>query len=214
MDALLKAAWSNAISTHFTAVEIELPDAALRLVDGGMVAFEVDGEAQSFTSRDVTYGVLGGVDTITDGVATTAVSAQITLIPSSDGAVAALAAPAAQGSQVRVWQGAVDPETGQAIGVPERLFIGSLDFANLKVGEANRQVILQCGSDDELQLEPTAHQRLSHAFHISVWPGEYGLIHIPKVAGKVFWRVAEPRKSIASGSGGGGNVTNGGVVVR
>ncbi|WP_339745546.1 hypothetical protein [uncultured Maricaulis sp.] len=215
MDPLLKASWSSQISTHFTAVEVVLPGGALRLVDGGLVSFVVDGVLQSFTSRDLTYGALGGIDTISDGIAATAMSARITLMPPSDSAIAALAAPEAQSSLVRVWQGAVDPATGLSIGAPERLFIGSLDFAKLAISETSRQVVLQCGSDDELQLEPAAQQQLSHAFHTTCWPGEKGLIHIPRVADKVFWRLQEPRQSIVAGSGGGrSSITNSGSVVR
>lgn len=218
MDPLLKASWAGSISKQFTAVEILLPDASLRLVDGGFVVFDVDGIPQTFTSRDVTFGTLGAVDTISDGVEEAAISAAVTLSPPTDGALAKLAAPGAQGSQVRIWQGAVDPATGLSIGAPERLFIGSLDVPNLKLDQRSRLVILQCGSDDELQLEPSAQQKLSHSFHSSVWPGELGLIHIPRVADKVWWRLDEPQQSVSRGGGGngggGGSISNPGIVIR
>lgn len=216
MDAQLKAAVEAGIFTEFTAVEILLPEYDLRLVDGGFVIFDVSGVPQTFTSKDATYGALGAVDPINDGVEEKAISARITLLPPTDAAVAALAAPQTQGSSVRVWFGAVDPATGLSVGEPEELFAGELDYATLKVGGKTRMLTLQCGSDDEFQLEPDAQKRLSHPYHSDIWPGENGLKHVTNVTRQIYWRLAEPRRSVSpsGGAGGGGGVSNPGAVIR
>tara|TARA_R110002073_G_scaffold120601_1_gene262638 strand:- start:15134 stop:15784 length:651 start_codon:yes stop_codon:yes gene_type:complete len=201
MDASLLANWSQSVSTHFTAVEIVLPSQTIRLVSGGFVSFDVDGSPVSFTARDTVYGTLGEVAVIKDGIDAVALSATIKLLPPTDTAMAGIAAPAAQGSLVRIWQGAVDQATGLADGAPELLFTGELDFGTLSVSARSWVVALECLTEEARQLEPDAQRRLSDAFHQKVWPGELGLSHVTNLSRKIYWRLAEPRGAATGGGG-------------
>lgn len=210
MDATLLANWSQPVSTHFTAVEIVLPSATLRLCSGGFVSFAVDGVSASFTARDSVYGTLGQVKTIKDGIDATAMSASIKLYPPTDTALAALAAPTAQGSMVRIWQGAVDQTTGLSDGAPELLFTGELDVPQLSVSAGSWELTLECITEEARQLEPDAQRRLSDAFHQKIWPGELGLKHVTNLRRKIYWRLPEPRGAATGSGGGNGGGSNGG----
>lgn len=212
MDSDLIDAWSAAASTHFTAIELVLPAATLRICSGGFVSFDVDGSPQAFDAEDSTYGTLIGAGPITDGIeaSPSAARLKVAIAPPSDTAVEALTAPGAQGSAIRIWQGAIVEATGLADGEPELIFSGVLDFARLTVDAAGWAVALECGTDEELQLEPDGQRRLSDQFHRMVWPGEYGLQYVTNTTRKIYWRLAEPRGPAGAGGGGGdrGGLTN------
>lgn len=199
MDATLKAALEGPAPTTFTAVSIALRGGAtIRLVSGGFISLG----GNAYVSEDATYGTLGDVDTIADGVDGQATRCLITLLPPTSSAIAALAAATAQGSTVIVYQGAFDRATGASIGTAETLFTGELDFPRLQIGGGSYALILECGTEEGRLLEPNEERKLSDAFHQACWPGELGLSFVTRLPRTIYWRVNKPAGVGVSASGG------------
>ena len=188
----------------FGAVSIALPGGTVRLVDGaGSVTF---GSA-TYVGRDSVYGVLGGLTEVSDGVDDEAPSITLTLLPPGNAAMAALAAPAAQGSQVLVYVGAVDPVTGSVIADPDLVFIGELDVPTQKVRQGDRALDITVISIFDRFLEQNEGTRLNSGFHQTRWTGELGLEFMSYVRDPAVWGADGPKAvrtpSIGLGVGGG-----------
>lgn len=189
LDATLKTALEGAAPTTFTAISIAINGGAtIRLVSGGIVTIGADAYAQ----EDATYGILGDVETISDGVDGQASRATITMLPPSTAAIAALAAAAAQGSAVYIYQGAITPSTGASIGTVETLFRGELDYSKLVVSEAGYVLVIECGTEELRLLERNEEWTLSDALHQSCFSGELGLSFVTRLPRKIWWRVVDP----------------------
>lgn len=202
MDSALKTALQSPNPTTCTLVEIELPEATLRLTNGGFVIWG----SNAFISADAAYGSLDSVDTVSDGTEAQTSAARVVLLPYEDAALATLAHPDAQRSPIRIWQGAVNQSTGALIGEPEPLFIGILDYVTVSVSEDSREAIIEAITEASLQTETNAERRLNHAFHQSCWPGELGLAYVTGIERrKVYWRVESPRGAVQYGGGGAGS---------
>jgi len=206
MDTALETAWQAGSHTDFLAIEIIIPgtpDYALRLVTGGFISFDVDGSPETFISDDPTYGALGLVEVDGDGVGAQTTRASIGVLPPSHAAVAALASPDVQGAPVRVWAGCVSIDTGLALGDPELLFVGELDYSSESILQGSRTVMIECGTEEDRQLESDGQRRLSNAFHQHCWPGELGLAFVTGIGRKIYWRTSEPVGVVGGSSGGG-----------
>lgn len=181
----------------FCATQIDLPDGPLRSVtDGaGFVVFEVDGELETFVARDATYGVMGGVTEIVDGVATEAPTVSLNLYPKTNAAMAALSAPAAQRSRVRIWVGTVNRVTGQVIGV-DQWYDGDTNVATQSVGKRTRVLPMTINSALSKFLEPDEGARLNDGFHRLAWPDERGLQHINSVEMSDVWNSDAPKSPV------------------
>lgn len=201
MDAANIAALQGRAPLKFSAVRIALPGGVVRLTDGGFVSFG----GETYVARDPVYGVLSGIEAISDGVDAQATRLSVTVQPSSADAMALLADPLAQDSPVIWYEGVIDRVTGLVVGTPDILFQGELDFGRLQVGPESWSLILECGTEEARQLEPSDHMRLNHAFQTFVWPGDMGLQYVGQQL-DVYWRGTRPR--VANYSGGG--VSNGG----
>lgn len=202
MDAANILALQGKAPIKFSAVRIELPDGVVRLTDGGFVTFG----GETYIARDPLYGVLAGIEPISDGVDAQATRLSITVQPSSADAMAALASPLAQDSPVLWYEGTINPVSGQCIGTPDLVFQGELDFGRLSVGPDSWALILECGTEEARQLEPNDQQRLNHAFQTFVWgSGDLGLSYVGQSL-DVYWRGTRPRISTLPGGG----VSNGG----
>lgn len=179
----------------FAAIEILFPDFALRLVDGaGFVEFG----GHTFVGQDATYGALGGVTDFTDGVDDEAPSLTLTLLPPTNEAMAAMAAPTVQGSQFTLWVGAVDPSTGAVIGDPDLCFIGETDVPTRKIGQNATSLELTVVSIFDRFFDQDEGARLNNGFHQSIWPGELGFEFIPKVTQQMPWGSDAPRPSMVT----------------
>ena len=182
----------------FGAVEILLPGPTpVRLLDGAGVA-TFDG--RTFVGRDATFGVLGGVSDFSDGLDDQAPNLTLTLLPPSNAAMAALAAPAAQGSPVALWVGAMDAVTGQVIADPDLVFVGETDVPTQKVSDGQRELELTVISFFDRFLEMDEGERLNTGFHQSIWPGEKGLEFISFVRDQPIWGADAP-KAVLVGTG-------------
>ncbi|HEX2594809.1 MAG TPA: hypothetical protein VHL34_25125 [Rhizomicrobium sp.] len=184
----LDAAFAAQTHTPFGALRIALPSYTLRLLLGGGTAI-FGGE--TYVSNDPTFGALQSIDDLSDGTGDTAPSLSFTLLTASDAAAAAIASAQMQGSEVKLFIGAVDPETGQVIGTDLR-FIGELDVPKLIAGKGSRVIQYDCISawDDFFFDDDGA--RLNDTFHQYIFPGERGLSFVSAVADQIYWGQENP----------------------
>lgn len=189
MEASHEAALKALSPIKCTLVRLDMPGAPICLTDGGFAVFDAgEGEGpETYFGRHPDYGVLGSVPSIQDGDGAHTQRLAIGILPASDVAVAALAAPSTQGVRIQWWEGAIDWTTGGLIGQPELKFDGEIDKARFRSGES-WALTLECGTQAERQLEPNTDWRLNNAFHQTIWPGEMGLIYVDGVARKNEWR--------------------------
>ena len=196
MTPAMDAALAGAQPTIFGAVEILLPDYALRLIDGaGRVSFG----GHTYVGRDPTYGVIDSVETIADGTGDEAPEVTITLLPASDAAAASLASATMQGSQVSIWLGALDPASGLVIPDPMLVFLGELDVPVLKASAHRRELEYRIVSVFERFFADDEGARLSPSFHESVWPGEKGFAFVIGVDEPVYWGADAPPSRVSVG---------------
>jgi len=195
VDATLKTEFQAAGLTTFTAVSIALSGGTIYLVSGGA---DITIAAQLYTAFDATYGALGEVDIINDGIDGQTTRATITLHPPSSAAIAALAATAEQDARVFVYQGAVNTATGASIGTVETLFRGELDYPSLFVGEAGYALTLECGTEEARLLERNEERKLVNTFHQACYSGELGLEKVTALVRKVYWRATAPTTVVAT----------------
>ena len=195
--------------TFFICGRIDLPDYTLRLLDG---SGEVTWGEGTFRGRDDLFGVLGGMDAITDGVGDQAPQLSVSFLPPSEAAAAELVAPEMQGSRIRVWIGALDGTTKEVVDEPYLLFDGELDQPTIIGDRGLREVEYDCVSAFELLFEVDEGNRLSDAHHQEVWPGETGLSAVTGVVKQVIWGPGDKIAGGFSGSGGVGGGGGGGFV--
>lgn len=179
---------------QFTAVEILLPDYALRLIDG---AGYVDFGGRHFDGIDPTYGTLHSIDPFEDASDGQAPSLKISLLPPTMTAAAALASISAQGSTVTIWDGAVDPMSGIVIDDPDPWFIGELDVPVLRVAKGGGRLLeYEATSVWERFFADDEGARLTNAFHQYLWPGELGLEFHTEVQQQLPWGSDGPRPAV------------------
>lgn len=189
MDPALLAGLSVNSPLVVILVRVRLGDWTIRWTDGGFVPWDDDGDGLThlFEAEDEVYGVLSNIEEIEDGADNQATRCAITILPPGQQALADLAAPSSQGSEVNVWLGAVDRSSGLLVGTPDPLFAGELDFGTLAVG-AGWTLNLECGTEEARALEPNADQRLSDPYHKAIWgQGERGFEHVTNTTRKIHW---------------------------
>lgn len=154
----------------FCAIRLTYPTFTLRLLDGAAV-LSLNGE--TFVGYDETYGALIGLENITDGGSDQAPRARIVLNPPTNVALAALAAPDAQGSRVEIWEGVFNLATGLVIPDADLAFDGEIDQP--VYSPKSRNLTLDCNSSFEGFFSVQEGVRLTDSWHQSIWPGERGL---------------------------------------
>lgn len=216
LPAPLDAAYRQSVIHDFYAVEVVLPAATIRLIDGaGFVTFPVDGVDRTFNGRDPVYGVLSAADAIQEGFGDNAPAFAFSIQPATDGATAALSDLAIQGSRVRVWTGVRNPETNAVYGVSLR-FDGFLDFATIEGDLNSISIDFQCITWAELFFHTQEGISLSNGFHQSLYPGETGLAYMTGIQRTIIWGPGDrPNNLTYSASGGvsgayGGGFSGGG----
>ncbi|MAC89652.1 hypothetical protein [Maricaulis sp.] len=203
MDALLIAEWQKANPLAFIAIELVLPSATVRLTSGGTVVFD----GKTFLPEHDDFGVLSYVGEIEDGASAEAVAPDLGFEVFTDTGLETLTAAAAQGSAWTLYWGAVDPSDGSVVGAPLEWHYGRLNTSTLEIAPGRRSLQIATYTEEQFQLLQDASQRLSNAFHQSVWTGELGLSHVSAVTRKIYWRLRTPRNSVSS-VGGRDAVTN------
>lgn len=189
----LDTALAGAHVLLFVAVEIVLPGATIRLLDGpGNV--QIFGNA--YAGEDPTYGVLGPVEAISDGTDAEAPRISISLFPPTTAAAVTLAAGNAQGSAVNVYFGALNPATGLVVDDPDLIFVGEIDVPILRVAKGSRVLEYEVASVWDRFFRNDEGARLTDAFHQSIWPGERGFEYVTEVQRQLPWGVDGPRPSV------------------
>lgn len=189
-DPLLDAALAAPVVTVFGAVEIALRSGyTIRLLNsGGFVTFD----GNRFEGGDAIFGSIAKADTMTDGIGDEAPALKITFNPANDAAAATLSAASNQESPVRLWVGAIDPQTGLGIGEPLLVFSGMLDTTTLKAGQKSRTLEMVISSIFEDFFYNDDGARLSDAFHKACYPGERGFAFVTYIVHQVYWGTDAP----------------------
>lgn len=191
------------IATLSGLVKVELAGGgALRLSDGGIVTWS----AETFESQDSTFGSIGGLDPLTEGVGDEVPALRMTFLPVSTAAAADLTQPGWQTSRVRFWIAEVNQATGAVSGTPELLFDGQLDTADLVVGKGSRVVIFDIVSAAERLFELNIGNTLSPRHHKTMFAGETGEDFAIALTRTVAWGIEAPTGGRGSSGGGGGGL--------
>lgn len=189
-------------------IKIELPDATIRLCDGGFVYF--DGE--KYTSADEDFGSIGSVETFEEAIGDEAPAGQLTFLPASTAAAATLSQPQFQGSRIRFWSVVIDETSGT---VTDSELVGDmeLDTTQLRLSRGQRELEMGFISVAERLFNINEGNVLSPTFHKSVWPGELGFDNATGVPLTKAWGVVGSPRGSASFVGGSGNAGSGGTSV-
>ena len=198
LPAPMAAALSERAVKMSYCLELKLPGYVLCLTDGPFYTFEVDtGVARTFTAKDAIYGVLGGVGQITDGVAENFPTVDVVMLPASNAAVAALAAPAAQGSKARIWQVVLDKVTDQVIGFRRR-FKGWADVPSYSIDEGTKALTIKLNSVLAAARQADEGARLNDGFHKRAYPDEDGFEFASMIEQVDYWGMDTPTSSVSS----------------
>lgn len=172
----------------------------LRLCDGGVVTWG----ANTFTSKDGTFGGIGSLEPLSEGVGDEVPALRMTFFPESTAAATDLVQPGWQASPMRFWIAEVDRSTGEVTGTPELMFHGQLDTADLDVGFGTREINFDVVSTAERLFEGNNGNTLSPRFHKSVWPAETGEDAAIGIGITVSWGTESPSGGSGSQYLGGG----------
>lgn len=204
----LDAALATDGVTFFLCGKAELPAYTLRLLGGDG---EVEWSEGTFVGRDDTFGVIGSIEAISDGVGDQAPQLTITFLPPSEASSAALSSPDMQGSPLKIWLGALDLATKTVIAEPYLLLDLVLDQPVLSIDKSAKEIAYECVSGFERLFMQDEGLRLSDASHQDYWPGETGLIDMTGIVKTIIWGPGEKIAGNSSfGTDGGGSYVDGG----
>lgn len=185
-------------------VLIVLPDATeIRLSEGAAVKWGSD----VFVPRHATYGALGAVEALGEGVGTEVPAMGMTLLPPSTTAAADLVQPGIQTARVTTWIAQYDSDAMAVTGTPRMVFDGFLDQARLSRSAGSLELAITVVSLLEHLFELNIGNWLSPSFHKSVWPGETGEDQATGLVIQDAWGVESPPSQGGTGTGGGGRVS-------
>ena len=192
-------------------LKIELPTGDVLLCDGGRVIWG----AESYAARDGTFGTIGGLDGLTEGVGDEVPALSLRLLPASDAAPGDLAQAGYQTARTRFWIAEVDLATGAVVGTPDLQFDGQLDQGTLSLGKDSRELEFTVVSMAERLFNKAEGNSLSPTFHKSVWSSETGHDQANGLTIPVAWGADAPMVSGGAYAGGGGfGLFGGGRTVR
>lgn len=176
----------------------DLPSGPVRFCQDGFLWIDVDGEPALFEARHETFGVLGAIGPIADGLMTEAPTTSFVIFPPTNAAMAALAAPGVQGSRVRIWEVVLDPVTGQAVGELDEQFVGESDVLTNTVDEQIRSLTITANSRMARFLRRKEGARLNNGFHQRCKPGELGMQYMSGVSRSIPWGSDTPTSALSA----------------
>jgi hypothetical protein len=187
--------------------EIDFPSGTRRMLIG---SGEAAWGANTFKGYDATFGSITGGDSIAEESSGQAPNTSFTLQTSSSANKADIASDAVQLAPVKIWLAALGFDASDhfiAVPDPELIFDGFIDQATISLDQKKDEIDYTLVSGFDYFFEDTEGQRLSDAFHESVWAGEKGLANVTGVTKKVYWGTLGPNSTsgITSGGGGGGS---------
>lgn len=210
LDIATNAALQQPVSMICCLLQIALPVRTIRILDG---AVPITHEGHLYEGEDAVFGTLDAVEDVTEQVGTEAPTIRFTFLPTSVAAMAEITSPLMQGSEVSLWFGVIDPDSGLLIGAPELLFLGELDTAEIDV-DTNRTVIsFDVASAWERLFEASEGQRLNNSFQQSIYPGDLGMEFVTQIQREEPWGYDAVRPAVVSdvtGGTPGGNLINSG----
>lgn len=196
-------------STLAGLVQIDLRGGAtLRLSDGGIVKWGSD----TFEAVDSTFGAIGTLDPLTEGIGDEVPALRMTFLPNSGSAAADLSQPGWQGSRVRLWIAAITEATGVVSGAPELIFDGQLDSIELASDRGVRTLEMDIVSTAERLFSINEGNYLNPRFQKLLFAGDTGEDNATGLGITVAWGAASPPGTAIGGSygsGGGGGFFNG-----
>jgi hypothetical protein len=187
--------------------EIDLPSGTRRMLIG---SGEVAWGANTFTGYDSTFGSIVGGDSVAEDASGQAPNMSITVQVASTATKSDIAASAVQLTPVKIWLAAIQLDGSNhlaAVADPELLFDGFIDQATSNIDKNKDEIDYTLVSGFDYFFEDSEGQRLSDAFHESVWPGEKGVSNVTGVTKKVYWGTLGPN-SLGGYNGGGSDATD------
>lgn len=185
-------------------VRIDLPGGpVIRLSEGGEVRWGAD----LFVPFDPSYGALGSVESLAEGIGVEVPALQLTLLPPSSASAASLVQPGSQSARVRLWLARYDPASMTVISAGSAMFDGFLDTATLVRGPGKLELRCQVVAMLERLFELNIGNSLNQTFHKSIWPGETGEDQATGLSLPDAWGVEGPVQATTYYSGGGGAET-------
>jgi hypothetical protein len=166
-------------------IKIEFPSNELLLSDGGFI----DWDADRYVSNDATFGTIGGLEAVSEGVGEEVPVFELTLLPPGDTPASTLAAPGYQSARARFWLATYDVDTGLLDGDPDLQFDGQVDSITLAFGQGVRTMVVSIVSNTARLLERNIGNSLNSAFHKSVWSGETGHDNADGLGRQIAWGV-------------------------
>lgn len=179
-------------------LKIELPDATVRLCDGGFVPWD----SETFVSADPVFGSIGAVEAVSEGIAESVPALDLTLLPTDLAGPEDLSQPGFQRSRVRFWLAEYSPDAGILIGDPEPMFDGQIDQSTLRAGRGSLSLEMAVVSNLERLFTRNRGNSLNPRWHKSVWPGETGHDNATGLAIPVAWGVESQGGANGSARGG------------
>ena len=168
--------------------KIELPDATIRLTDGGFIQW---GD-EIFKSKDDVFGTISSVEGMPEGVDAEVPALDMVLIPASTAAAAELSQPGFQRSRVRFWLAEYVVSTGLLDGEPDLEFDGQIDQTSLTAGLTLKELAMAIVAQAERLFEQNIGNSLSSSFQKSVWPGDTGHDQATGLVTPVAWGTTAP----------------------
>lgn len=182
-------------TAYISLFRIRLRDGpTIRLSDGGFITWN----GETFSALDPVFGTIGSVESMAEGVGDEVPALEITLLPPLTSAPALLTSPNYQNSQVDIYIGEYDPDTGSFIGSPDIQFTGQIDQPIFRVGRERREIALTIVSTAERLFMRDEGNSLTPRWQKSIWPGDKGHDNAIGLTIPVAWGV-EQRPTANSG---------------
>ena len=169
----------------------------IRLCDGGFITWN----GETFNSIDPIFGTIGSIESMAEGVGDEIPALELTLLPPVSSAPSILTSPDYQNSEVRIYVGEFNQDTGQFYGNPDFMFIGQVDQPIFRVGRDRRELSLTIVSTAERLFMRNNGNSLTPRWQKSIWPGDKGHDNAVGLTIPVAWGVAS-RPIAHSGSNG------------
>lgn len=190
-------------------LQLTLPSAIVRLSDGA----EIIWGANTYRPRHATYGGIGSVEALAEGIGDEVPAMQLELLVPGSTAAADLLAPGLQTSRVTAWLAEANFTTSTVVGTPAILFDGFIDQGRLSRTAGGLALNLSIVSLLERLFELNIGNTLSPSWHKSVWPGETGEDHATGLGLADAWGVESPPAAVVYSSGGGSYGRQGGGMM-
>jgi hypothetical protein len=186
-------------------LKIELPEDTIRFSDGGFISYL----GETYRSSDATFGTIGGLQTMSEGVGDVVPAVVVTILPPTTEGAALLSAPGNQTARARFIVVEYNVETGNVISGNVE-FDGQIDQSILQTGFDKKEVSLTVVSLAEKLFERNTGNTMNPSWHKYVHPGERGHDNATALGRTIAWGVEQPPSAFFNSGGSGGGSGGGG----